>query len=237
MIPLRADAVTHRFPWLTLTLLAANASVFAWMLRSSTTWLALQGPAVEAVFARLAFVPGSLTAQPWDVAVWVTIGASMFLHAGWLHVLFNMLYLWVFGVAIEDGLGHLWFLVFYLVCGVAATLAQWAIAPASMIPVVGASGAIAGLLGAYLVLFPRTDVTVVVPLFVVFEVATVPAWIVVGLFFVVQLAEALVTLGQPAAGGVAFFAHVGGFLAGFLMAVPVALVTRTRKRLDGGRGR
>jgi membrane associated rhomboid family serine protease len=132
--------------------------------------------------------------------------------------------------------GHLWFLAFYLVCGVAAAVAQWAIAPASAIPVVGASGAIAGLLGAYLVLFPRTDVTVIVPLFVVFEVATVPAWIVVGLFFVVQLAEALVTLGQPSQGGVAFFAHVGGFAAGLLMAVPVALFTGRRRRLDGGRG-
>jgi membrane associated rhomboid family serine protease len=237
MIPLRADAVTQRFPWLTLGLLALNASVFAWMLRASTSWTALQGPVVDSVFARFAFVPASLTADPAAAAVWAAIAASMFLHAGWLHVVFNMLYLWVFGVAIEDRLGHLWFLAFYLVCGIAAALAQWAIAPASAIPVVGASGAVAGLLGAYLVLFPRTDVTVVVPLFIVFEVATVPAWIVVGLFFAVQVAEALITLGQPAAGGVAFFAHVGGFLAGLLMAVPVALAAGARRRLDGGKGR
>jgi membrane associated rhomboid family serine protease len=237
MIPLRADAVTHRFPWLTLVVLTANASAFAWMLRASTSWVALDGPGVDSVFARFAFVPASLAAQPASAAVWATVAASMFLHAGWLHLLFNMLYLWVFGVAIEDRLGHLWFLAFYFVCGVAAAVAQWAIAPNSLVPIVGASGAVAGLLGAYLVLFPRTDVTVVVPLFVVFEVATVPAWIVVGLFFVMQLAQALVTMGRPAEGGVAFFAHLGGFAAGFLMAVPVALITGARKRMDGGGNR
>lgn len=237
MIPLRARARTRRFPWVTLSLVVANAIVFAWMLRLSTSWLALSGPAAASFVDRFAFVPARLTAAPASPTVWLTVFTAMSMHAGWLHIAFNMLYLWIFGTALEDRLGRPGFLALYLGCGVVAALAQWAIAPASPVPVIGASGAIAGLLGAYLVLLPRNEVTVVIPLFVFFEVATLPAWIPIVVFFVLQLAQAVVTLGDPAAGGVAFFAHVGGFVTGVVVAMPIAAASAMRRRFDGGGGR
>jgi membrane associated rhomboid family serine protease len=237
MIPLRGDNPTARVSWTTLALVAANLAVFAWMMRASTSWWVPAGPAVDAIFARLAFVPAALTADPRSPAVWATVFTSMFVHAGWLHLGGNMLYLWIFGNNVEDRLRPLRFIAFYLACGVAAVLTQWAFAPNSTVPVVGASGAIAGLLGAYLLLFPRTEVLTVIPLVVFFEVAYLPAWIVVGVFFILQLAQAVVTLGHAGAGGVAFFAHVGGFLAGMALAAPVAIADRWKRRRYGGRRR
>jgi len=237
MIPLRDDNPTAGVAWTTLAIVAANLAVFAWMMRVSTSWWVPEGPVVDTIVATLAFVPAAFTADPLSPAVWATVFTSMFVHAGWLHLGGNMLYLWIFGNKVEDRLGPLRFIAFYLACGVVAVLTQWSFARYSVVPVVGASGAIAGLLGAYLVLFPRAEVLTVIPLVFFFEVASVPAWIVIGVFFVLQVAQAVVTVGHAGAGGVAFFAHIGGFLAGMALAVPLAARDRWRRRLDGGRHR
>lgn len=160
-----------------------------------------------------AFVPSRFMANP--AADFPTLFTSMFMHGGWLHLLGNMLYLWIFGDNVEDRFGHLGFLVFYLLCGIAATFTQLAFSLGSDIPNLGASGAIAGVLGAYIVLFPSARVTVLSG----FRVVPVPALIVIGLWFVLQLFSGFgsITSASADAGGVAFMAHVGGFIAGFLL--------------------
>lgn len=238
MIPLRADDRTRGWPWATLGLIIANAAAFGWTLYLSASWLLVEGPAATALMARWGFIPARLTADPTDPLAWLTMLTALFLHAGWLHIAFNMLYLWVFGRAVEDRLGRWLFLAFYMMCGVAATLTQWWFTKASPVPMIGASGAVAGVLGAYLVLAPRTPIVTVVPIPPVFvEVASVPAWIVILVFFVIQLASAVASLGDPGRGGIAFFAHVGGFVVGVLLALMVAVSGRGRRRLDGGSAR
>src|SRR5690242_6189141 len=147
----------------------------------------------------------------------------MFLHGGWAHLLGNMLFLWIFGNNIEDALGHGRYLLFYLLCGLAAATAQIVADPASEIPMVGASGAIAGVLGAYLVLHPHANVRVLVWIVIFVRLVNVPAWIVLGLWFAMQLFGGLAT--PMAKGGVAFWAHVGGFAAGIVL----ILVLRPRR--------
>lgn len=152
--------------------------------------------------------------------IWLSILTSMFIHAGWLHILGNMLFLWVFGDNVEDRLGHLRYLFFYLVSGFVAALTQAFIDPASTVPVVGASGAIAGVLGAYLVFFPKATVRVVIPFFIlIFIPIPVPAILMIGLWFLQNLFSGVVSVTDTTAtgGGVAFFAHVGGFLFGALV--------------------
>jgi membrane associated rhomboid family serine protease len=163
----------------------------------------------------------------------VPIVTSMFLHAGWLHVIFNMWFLWVFGRNLEDALGHFPYLVFYLTCGVAAAFAQTASDPGSMIPTVGASGAIAGVMGGYFVLYPRARVLMLVPFFFVFFL-WLPAWVVLGYWFVLQFLSGVGTslvATDAQSGGVAFWAHVGGFLAGVLLVR--FFPSRTRRYLYG----
>jgi membrane associated rhomboid family serine protease len=158
----------------------------------------------------------------------------MFLHGGWLHLIGNMLYLWIFGNNIEDRFGRLGFLAFYLAGGVAAVVAQVTVDPTSPIPLVGASGAIAATLGAYLVLFPRARVLALVFLGFFYQLLEIPAVIVLGFWFVLQLIEGFGSLGASSAlGGVAFFAHIGGFVAG---AVVGWLVRVARPRPGGGSG-
>lgn len=149
----------------------------------------------------------------------LTLLTSMFLHAGLLHLASNMLYLWVFGDNVEDRLGSLRFLVFYLLCGLAANVAQIALAPLSTVPSVGASGAIAGILGAYLVLFPHASIRVLLFIGPFFTVTRFSALLVIGLWFIIQLLSGLITLGTVGSqrGGVAFWAHIGGFVAGALL--------------------
>jgi membrane associated rhomboid family serine protease len=143
---------------------------------------------------------------------------AMFLHGGWLHVLGNMLFLHVFGDNVEDRLGHGAYLLFYLACGVISFAAQIASLPASAVPTLGASGAIAGVLGAYFLLFPRARVVTLLPIFIFFTVVEIPAVVFLGLWFLIQFLSGAATLGRPAsAGGVAWWAHVGGFLAGMLL--------------------
>ena len=160
-----------------------------------------------------AFVPGRFAAHP--SAQIPTIFSSMFMHAGWLHLGGNMLYLWIFGDNVEDRLGHLKYLIFYLLCGIAATFAQAAVSAGSNVPNLGASGAIAGVLGAYLVMFPKGSVRVMQGS----RVMPVPALIVIGVWIAIQLFSGIGTVGNSAgqSGGVAYMAHIGGFVAGVVL--------------------
>ncbi len=145
--------------------------------------------------------------------------SAMFLHGGWLHILSNMLYLYIFGDNVEDALGHGKYLAFYLTCGFLSFLTQIMINTSSMVPNIGASGAVAGVLGAYLLLYPRARVVTLLPLFVVFTMVEIPAYFFLGFWFLMQLAGGTAQLGNqnPFSGGIAFWAHIGGFVAGALL--------------------
>ena len=158
--------------------------------------------------------------HPLPIPVYLTIFTSMFMHGGWLHILGNMLFLWIFGDNVEDSMGHVKYLLFYLLGGVAAAIGQTLIAPDSTIPMVGASGAIAAVMAAYLVNFPKNLVRVLVFLGFFVTVFRIPALIMIGIWFVLQFITGIASLGVPTAeqsGGIAFFAHVGGFIAGLLL--------------------
>ncbi|MBN1193057.1 MAG: rhomboid family intramembrane serine protease [Coriobacteriia bacterium] len=225
MIPIRDENPTRRVPWVTLALIAANIAVFVYEFT-------LDPVALEAFWTQWAFVPARFTANPFSPVEMTTLFTAMFMHAGWVHIGGNMLYLWIFGNNIEDRFGPLGFSAFYLICGVIATLAQLLVAPDSTVPNLGASGAVAGVLGAYILLFPGASVVTLIPVFVFIEVARVPAYLVIGFWFILQLGSGLATLGSDVAGagGVAWFAHIGGFVAGLLIALPAAAGERWRSR-------
>lgn len=167
--------------------------------------------------------------------IWVTLFTSMFLHGGLLHVLGNMLYLWIFGDNVEDAMGHARFFIFYLACGVAAAFAQMAVAPHSPVPQIGASGAIAGVLAAYFMLFPYARVLTLIPIFFFIRLIAIPAVFFLGFWFIFQVISGAGALGSE--GGVAWFAHIGGFIAGGILVflfrrrgVPVILWESLRRR-------
>ena len=205
MIPIGDDDSARRLsPTVTYALIAINVLVFLVELTAG-----------ESFINRWAFVPSRFLANP--AGDFITLFSSMFMHAGWLHLVGNMLYLWIFGDNVEDRLGHGMFLVFYLLCGLAATFAQMAVNPGSSVPNVGASGAIAGALGAYIVMFPGQRVRVLVGR----AVTTMPALIVIGFWIVLQLFSSFAAItdsSQTEGGGVAYMAHVGGFFAGVILA-------------------
>lgn len=221
--PLRDDNPTLQTPYITYGLILMNIVV----------WLTLQGygsqPALAQSVCQLGMIPGELTGQlPGRVQIPVAPGLAcvvggdpnvytvlyaMFMHGGWFHLLGNMWFLAIFGNNVEDAMGRWRFVVFYLLCGLAAALAQILVNPSSPIPMVGASGAIGGVMGAYIVLYPRVPIHSVVFLGIIFFRVVVPAFVMLGFWFAVQLVSALPTVGN-ALGGVAFWAHVGGFLAG-----------------------
>lgn len=211
MIPIRDLNPTHRLPVATLVIIIANVAVFLLELGVEA-----QGQ-LAAFFEQWAVVPAQLISRPATEAL--TPFTAMFLHGGWSHLLGNMLYLWIFGDNLEDQLGTLRFVVFYFICGLAATAAQIMIDPTSPIPMLGASGAIAGVLGGYLVLFPKVRVVTLIPIVIYFRLAQIPAYLVLGFWFVLQLFNGAASLAavQMQTGGVAFFAHIGGFVAGFLL--------------------
>ena len=226
MIPLRDANPTQRTPVVTLTLIGACFIAFAYELGA----LASGGePALDAFFLQHGVVPAELTASVRSgnllAAPELSVITSMFLHGGWIHLLGNMLYLWIFGNNIEDRLGRLPFLAFYLLGGVAAAATQVATAPDSTVPLIGASGAIAATLGAYVVLYPRARILSLAFLVFFYQLIEVPALLVLGFWFVLQLIDGATSLGATnAQGGVAFFAHIGGFVTGAL----IALVVRAR---------
>jgi len=195
------DSARRTVPVVTYALIALNVLVF---------FLELNGG--EPFIERWSVVPNRLTQNPGGD--FITIFTSMFMHGGWLHLAGNMLYLWIFGDNVEDRFGHAKFTLFYLICGIAATLAQVAISAGSNIPNLGASGAIAGVLGAYLILFPRGSVRVLMGRGVV----PMPALMVIGLWIVLQFINGVGSITQSAeTGGVAYMAHIGGFVAGLAL--------------------
>ncbi len=208
-LPIRDDNPHTVTPFVNYGLIAACALAFLWQLSL--------GEGGDAATMTFGLIPGHLFGtvelDPGlaSVPAWMTIFSSMFLHGGWMHFLGNMLYLWIFGDNIEASLGHKRYLAFYLLCGVAAALAQSIASPTSDVPMIGASGAIAGVLGAYLVLHPRSNIKVFVFLIII-TVINVPAFIVLGIWFGGQLLSSAAA--DPSQPGVAFLAHIGGFVAG-----------------------
>jgi membrane associated rhomboid family serine protease len=222
VIPLYDRNPTRRFPIVTVSLIAACFVVFLYEL--SLTMGGGGDAALEGFFGTWGAVPSKITASI-DSGRYVsqaTLGivTSIFLHGGWLHILGNMLYLWIFGNNVEDRLGRVGFLLFYLVGGIVAALTQVAIDPQSTQPLVGASGAIAAALGAYIVLFPGARILSLVFLGFFYQLLNVPALVILGFWFVLQLISGFGSLGGDAAsGGVAFFAHIGGFAFGMVVGV------------------
>jgi membrane associated rhomboid family serine protease len=229
VIPLRDANPTRRTPVVTIGLIVACLVVFAWELGL----LASGGvDALDGFVQRWGVVPADLTrdAATGDMLTLTTLTliTSQFLHGGWLHLLGNLLYLWIFGNNIEDRFGRLGFLAFYLAGGVVAALAQVWTDPDSAVPMIGASGAIAATLGAYLVLFPRARITSLVFLGFFYQLIDVPAIIVLAFWFVLQLIDGLASLGAVDV-GVAFFAHIGGFVFGAAIGLLVKAGTGRRR--------
>ena len=212
MLPLKDLNPTRRTPFITYALVAINVAVFLWEQSFSVAEL-------QDIFLRLSVVPASVVQNPFALETFLDMVRSMFLHGGWAHLLGNMLYLWLFGDNIEDRLGVILYLAIYFVSGIAASIAQILIDPNSPIPLIGASGAIAGVLGGYLVLFPGVRVRGIVPLGRISRLAEWPAWSVLGLWFVIQFLNGALSLGVEVGvtGGIAFFAHIGGFIAGLIL--------------------
>ncbi|MBI4417332.1 MAG: rhomboid family intramembrane serine protease [Ignavibacteriales bacterium] len=218
MIPIRDRNPARMTPVVNIGLIIANVAVFFYSLSL--------GQGIERVYLEFGVVPIEVVAAFREYRYLdgiLPLFTSMFLHAGWLHLGGNMLYLWIFGDNIEDRLGHAGYLGFYALCGLAAGLLHLILDPESTIPTVGASGAISGVLGAYLVMFPKARVLTVIPVFFFLQVAELPALIVLGFWFVIQFLNGLVSLGYDTAGmgGVAWWAHVGGFVAGVVLIVPM----------------
>ncbi len=226
MFPLRDDAPRRGTPFVTIALIAVNAAVFLFQtslylesVRAQQAFVetfgAVPARATEALAGRYPLLPGLLPAV-----------TSIFLHGGWLHLIGNMWFLWIFGDNVESELGHAAFAAFYTACGVLASTAHVLSDPTSHAPVVGASGAVAGVMGAYMVRFPWARITVLVPLFVFFTTIRVPALLMLAYWFLIQFAGSAADSG--AAGGIAWWAHIGGFAAG--IALILLLPKRRRPR-------
>jgi len=219
MFPIRDHNPSEKTPYVTYALIAANVLVFL-------SYVVLFGDerALSAFYSNWALVPAAVS----DGYNLHTLVTSMFLHGGLMHLGGNMLFLWIFGDNLEEDMGHVGFLLFYLASGLGAAFAQVLAAPYSVVPMVGASGAIAGVMGGYLLLYPRARVDVLFIFIIFFKIFPIPAWAMLGIWFALQLVNGA-GADAAAGGGVAYWAHSGGFVAGFLLALPVWL------RL-GGRG-
>ncbi len=220
MVPLRDNNPTRIVPFVTYALVAINIAVFVYELSL--------GDQLEAFFRVWAVVPRELTAsftgQPTGLPfpAWVTLITSQFLHGGFLHVAGNMLFLWIFGNNVEDKLGHVKFLIFYLVCGILAGLSQWFFSAYSVVPSLGASGAIAGVMGAYILRFPQAEILTLIPLGFFMWTFRVPAFFFLGFWFAQQALYSFASLSVPTnvgmqSGGVAYWAHAGGFVFGAVL--------------------
>jgi len=229
MIPLRDSIRAHRFPAVTIGLIAANVAVFLYQ------YLLLPESAQRIIF-QYGLIPRELTSGvpvvPHPFPAEVTLFTSMFVHGGFFHVAGNMLYLWIFGNNVEDAMGHARFILFYLLSGLAAAFTQVMAGPSSAIPMVGASGAVSGILGAYLLLYPHARVLTLITLGWFWRLVEIPALVVLGFWIVVQVVNGLITFNFQG-GGVAWFAHIGGFAAGAALilffkrrTVPVRLFRR-----------
>jgi membrane associated rhomboid family serine protease len=213
MFPISDVIPSRTVPFVTVGLIVANALVFLYML-------ALPDGMLERFVSTYAVVPASFSLP--------TLVTSQFLHAGWMHIIGNMLYLWIFGDNVEDRLGHVRYLLFYLGVGAVAAILQVLFNPFSAVPMLGASGAIAGVMGAYFVLYPQSRVLTAIFIVIFFDVVEIPAVFFLGIWFLMQLLSGVGSLGvsNAAGGGTAFWAHVGGFVVG----AAIGLVLRARDR-------
>ncbi|WP_395539405.1 rhomboid family intramembrane serine protease [Neotabrizicola sp. sgz301269] len=212
MFPIRDHNPSGRRPYVTLALIAANVLIFLAYFPAAQSDYAL-----ARVYMTWGLVPARLMAGEG----YETLLTHMFLHGGWMHLAGNMLFLWIFGDNLEDQMGHLGFAGFYLVSGLAAAGLQIAPDPSSPVPMVGASGAVAGVMGGYLLLFPKAKVDVLIIIVIFFRIFALPAWLILGIWFGIQLFSGLAT--PTAEGGVAYFAHIGGFIAGLALTLPIWL--------------
>ncbi|MCL4466618.1 MAG: rhomboid family intramembrane serine protease [Chloroflexi bacterium] len=228
MIPVSDSVPTRHAPWVNYAIVVSCALVFLFELAL--------GPQLDGLIRRWGVTPllvsQTIAGNPAvPHAELLTLVTALFLHGGWLHLLGNMVFLWVFGDNVEERLGHLRYLVFYLACGVAANLAQVYIDPGSRVPLIGASGAIAAVLGSYIVMFPGARVTVLVPVFFIPLFIPVPAFVMLGVWFITQLANGVtaITTQAQVSGGVGWWAHIGGFALG---AVLTPLLPKARSRQE-----
>jgi len=215
MIPLRDIIPSRTTPYITVTIIILNT--LAWFYE-----LSVPNDVLPAFLQVYGVVPAAFHAS--------TLVTSMFLHGSWMHVIGNMWYLWIFGDNVEDRLGHGRFIVFYLLCGIVAAFGQILMDPTSTLPTIGASGAIAGVMGAYFVLYPQSRVLTLIPLIIFWEVIELPAIILLGFWFLMQLfsAGAIAVTASTGGGGVAFMAHVAGFITGIV----AVFVLRQRQRTE-----
>ncbi len=216
MIPLKDKNPSYSIPFVNYLLIAANAAVFFYELSL--------GPGLDAFFTKYGLVPSryfEMVAHNTHVITrYVPFFTSIFIHGGWLHIIGNMWFLFIFGDNVEDRLGHRNYLAFYLLSGLAAGGLQAYLSASSSIPTIGASGAISGVLGAYLVMFPRARIVTLIPIFIIFDIIDISAILFIGFWFMMQFFSGIQSLGVDTSGGIAWWAHVGGFVAGILM-VPI----------------
>lgn len=211
MFPIRDHNPSGRVPYVTYAIIAINVLVFL-------SYVAVIDQAqFGSILGDFALVPAEVTRGEETY----TLLTSMFMHGGWMHLIGNMLFLWIFGDNLEDAFGHIGFLIFYLVCGVAADIAHILPDPNSQVPLVGASGAIAGVMGGYLLLYPKAKVDVLLIFIIFFRVFTIAAWIVLAIWFAIQIFSGAAN--GTEGGGVAYWAHAGGFVAGILLSLPYFL--------------
>lgn len=225
MIPIKDYNPTRHFPIITVLIIVINVLAFLQdrltghyepMLVETARGMVRINHFVGGLSDTLALVPARLAAQPGSV--WYHVFTSMFLHGNWLHIGSNMLYLWIFGNNIEDALGRFRFIVFYFCCGLAAAAAQFLSAPGSNVPMVGASGAVAGVMGAYLILYPHARILTLLPILIFFTFIELPAFVIIGYWALLQFISAnWINSGSAHQGGIAYFAHIGGFAAGILL--------------------
>jgi membrane associated rhomboid family serine protease len=228
MIPIADANTTRRFPIMTWTLIGINVVVFLYELSLNSRQLNQLISTWGAVPANILFALSNPAETP--LQIWATLITAQFLHAGWLHIIGNMLFLWVFGDNIEDVLGHIAYVFFYLISGGLAMIVQSVVSGPVNIPSVGASGAIAGVLGAYVLLYPWNRIRILLPFVFLFWTAEIPAIFVIGWWFIQQFFYGLGILTDAAAGGVAFWAHIGGFIAGMLIILPFLGRAHRRRR-------
>jgi len=220
MIPLRDEMPSRHFPLTTIIFIVLNGIIFLYQ-RQHAHYIYLRDIS-SLIPVRLFFSH--------DPKLYFTLFTYMFLHAGWLHFMSNMLFLWVFGNKVEDLLGHMGFVYFYVITGVGAGLVHAVINPTSAIPTIGASGAISGILAAYLILYPATRIVTLVPIFIFWQVVKIPAYIFIGLWFIFQFFYGFSSLAiESNVSGVAWFAHIGGFVVGILI-LPIFLFVKRLSR-------
>jgi len=216
LFPIYDENPAKTVPWITLSLILTNVFVFVYELSLESAGK------LQQLLQTTTLIPYEITHGVKLVPHIPSIGilaifTSMFMHGGWLHIIGNMWYLWIFGNNIEESLGHFKYLFFYLLCGVGGAIGHILSQPNSQVPTLGASGAIAGVLAAYLILFPNARIVTIVPIFFFIQVIRLPAILLIGLWFFIQLASGVGSLSTQTSGGVAWFAHIGGFITGILL--------------------